>query len=167
MPKFLEQWCDPHYKVPAPDDWGQWEAQQLERLRDTIIMARHAHSIPRRIGGDATPRQLATDKRFSKRLTTRCLRIAQTYGATLDELDDYMLNGPPNELELLRAKGAQVDWETWFTEEYAPARRADLVFVASHTFGQNKQLAKLGNRLAMLLFNELTQINQIFEECFV
>lgn len=163
MPQFLDQWFDASVPTDAPFDIPEFRAAHILVLEDAIIMASHALQIPRRLH-DASPDELADDKKFSKTLRNRLSSSLRQWYPADEEVP--LLDGPDSrtqeELEQIRANGAQIDWHAWF-EEFAAEGRKALALLAAYVHAEQLP-RKSGNRLGQRILNELNVVNAIYQD---
>jgi hypothetical protein len=102
---FLAAYYDPAIKLKDGETKESICLQERERLTRLVAVAKHAQTIPRRLGGEATSEMLSADKK-------RCRRIQH---AAEQCLEDW--GGPvPNGADVSR-DAAQVVWESWWEQQ--------------------------------------------------
>lgn len=162
MPNFLERWFDAQLELPEGFNFADFEQEQIERLQKQSLMALAAKAVPRRLGGDASPAELAQDKEICKKLYTRTASAARNWKASVPTdatlLDAQGDEGSGEEMEVVR-QGVQVVWKDWLAEYVAHMQRF-LSCVATHAVKEDE--IKFGNQICNRLLNELNTIGAIF-----
>lgn len=154
--KKVEQYASGYRKAKGWTATGQAE-EEMDRLAYGINVAASAVAVPRRLGPDATPEELAADKKLAKGILHRLRELLRLWQdlATVDAAE-----AEPD--EDAAAEGARVDWEEW-SEDWT----ADLIQrrgeVAASTVEDEPEL---GNRLCHLYDRELHQISEVIERSF-
>lgn len=121
--------------------------ERRQRVSEVRAMALAAERIPRRLGGDATPAELALDKRRARRVAWAMTTAYRAWGGDPGEL--------PAPDPAARSAGATVDWERFGEEWSRETDRARAVVavqaVASGVRGEgNRAIHRLGeDRLAV------------------
>src|SRR4051812_18834724 len=118
MPNFLERWFDGQLELPEGFNLTDFEQSQIERLQKQDVMALAAKAVPRGLGGDASPEELARDKEICKKLYTRTASAARNWNASVtDRLSEGVEEGE------IRRQGVQVVWKDWLAEYAAHMQR--------------------------------------------
>lgn len=108
MTPLLTDLQDPALEIPADTTTESIAKEEVERLARLTAVAATSVSIPRRLGADASPEELAIDKRRGRRVTHA---LAQCLGAW---------NGGPfgdlPETEAIRQDAAIMLWDRWWEE---------------------------------------------------
>lgn len=104
MASYLARHFDPALEVPPAGSRAELEAAQIDRLRRSLSVIIICGSIPRRLGGDATPEELALDKK-------RARRVAHALNQSLKGWTKKKTELPAD--DQIRQEGAQIIWETW------------------------------------------------------
>lgn len=140
---FLERFYDPELKIPRPASREVFEVQQIDRLASATAVVFAAGSLSRRIGGDASSRDLAIDKKRSKRV-----------GHALRQSILAWTNRPPRILvdDETRIKGAQLDWQQFYAEHVTQVNSA-LVLLATWAIRNGEH--RWGRSAVVALENEL------------
>jgi hypothetical protein len=163
MGKFLDQWYSASTSTEETFDADAFAQERMKQLTHALLMGHFAMSIPRRLGGDATPDELADDKRFSKTLRNRLLSSLRQWDSEAElTLDDVLEDTPDGLLEAARVAGAQVDWHAWF-KSFAKDGRKQLSILAAYAT-EGKVNAKLANSYGQRIYNELNVVNAIYEQ---
>lgn len=167
----LETYADKGFKIP--DKWEQEKLAIAEgrRIARITLMSAVAIETPRRLGEDASGRDLSDDKRLSRGIAHTYLglwtRLTTSSNAPLpaEELDEDLL--PPDDLrhayrralldDDLRRLGATVIWEDWW-EDLRPKLIGRRIGIAS--FALDRGLMKWGYRLVLGISNELDWIDK-------
>ena len=146
-PKGLEAWQDATLQ-PEPLTPEEVVAEEARRLYNLHQMAMGAARIPRRLGGEATARELAKDKSTSRRVAFAASQLYGWWGALYSEDEDQS-----------RAS-AQVVWLEWWEEHVAYLDRRE-AWIA--TWGLQHDHATEANRYLVLLERERTYLENIFK----
>lgn len=111
MPSYLGQHFDASLDVDGIGSREDLNRRQVERLKRSLAVVLITGSIPRRLGGDAMPEELALDKKRARRVAHALKQALSGWAKRYDlPLDDS-----------IRQEGAQMNWESW-----QPAFLADL-----------------------------------------
>jgi hypothetical protein len=146
---YLTQWVDPALEINPDDTTQKIENDEVERLLRMNAVAVAAGKIPRRIGGEATSEELASDKKRCKRIAYITLKLAAAWA-----------DKPPEKLRYkqdVTKFAAVIDWKNWWAEHqiWLNNRRR---YVATMATKQEKELwgkssiVKLTNEEAWLLY---------------
>lgn len=155
MSTFLEQWNNPDLDVPLDWDPNEEGIKQRERLVNQAVTAMFSHGMKRRIP-DATPEELATDKRRSKVIYHRSVTSLRMWEGEPADVDEKFDENP----DVLRQAGAQVIWENWW-EHQKQFLRNELQRIATTALRTGQ--FKAGNRFCNRLLNELNILGKEFE----
>lgn len=157
MGSFLEQFLEPALEVDMGWDAEAYRTQHGEALMEISGWAHFAQDVPRRLGADATPKELGWDKRLSRKLESRHYSIARLWNFHPADVTEFIMNHQDN----LRVSGAQVDWEAWWEERMAHLRKQlRVVATTGLKTGDNISIA---NSYCNRIINELAQIQQVFD----
>jgi hypothetical protein len=78
--------------------------QQIDRIGRGIVQCQEVIDVPRRLGGDATDKELADDKRIARRVKFRLEEALREW------VDEPMWAGLPTP----DGSGARLDWAAWW-----------------------------------------------------
>lgn len=159
---FVEQWLDSAYPLDNEWDPEQFAVKQRERIILNIIIAEAAHAIPRRLGADATPPELAKDKKLNKRLRARWISILHLWEGQPADVEEYKQHHQDS-LQSLNTVAMQRNWHE-FMAGYVVEMRDLLANAANNAV--NKGENRTANRYCNRLLNELTQIHQLYQEIY-
>jgi hypothetical protein len=104
---FLAGLHDPDLDVPPGITAARVTEEEVERLTRMTAVAVLAAAIPRRVGADATPEELALDKKRARRVRHALEQCLQGWAGELPAL-------PVN--DVLRTEAAKINWEQWWAE---------------------------------------------------
>lgn len=104
MSSYLARHFDPALDVGGVGSREILEGEQVERIKRALSVILVCGSIPRRLGGDATPEELALDKKRARRTAHALKQSLHSWRKRPGELpiDDQV-----------RTEGAQMKWEPW------------------------------------------------------
>lgn len=161
--KMYERWIDANQTTDDSFDLEAWTAYQCERLMDIAVMAQMVVDIPRRLGADATPQDLARDKRFAKKLRNQIIGVAEGQWREEHARKEYkgLIDNPVGpRFDRLRQEAAQVDWSEW-----VPAIIRDLRIGATYIATQLhlRKQGKLANKMVHRFEVEIGLINQLYD----
>jgi len=106
---YLMQHYDPG--IPVGEETNkELEKEEQERLHHLWSVASVSAVIPRRLGGDASREELASDKKISKRVGWAAVQSYRAWGGT---------RKTANRDAEVEKEGAQVRWEKWWPEHEA------------------------------------------------
>ena len=109
MSSYLMQHYDPG--IPVGEETNkELEKEEQERLHHLWSVASVSVVIPRRLGGDASREELASDKKISKRVGWAAVQSYRAWGGT---------RKTANRDAEVEKEGAQVRWEKWWPEHEA------------------------------------------------
>lgn len=143
----LETWVDATLQpepIP-PQEVARWESSRLWRL---YYVATGAALIPRRLGGEATGRELANDKRM-------CRRVAHVAG----RLAGWWSDDPYGDGKDMAQDAAQIVFEDWWVDHQEWLTRR-ITWIA--TWGVNHDHRTWANRYVELLRKEYEYFEGIF-----
>jgi hypothetical protein len=106
MSSYLAHWYDPELKVADTETVDDITKAEIERLVKLLAVAQAAGSIPRRLGGDASPTDLALDKRRAKRIGHVAAQLLGSWSGKTKL--------PP--APAVTREAATVDWKQWWAE---------------------------------------------------
>lgn len=135
--------------------------KHLQRLANQAAVGFLAEEIPRRLGKDATPLQLARDAQFSKRFGYGAEDMLRAWGVHQKVIDEKILEAledPQN-----KRKAAQVDWYEEILSVIAYLR-AEMRFNATH--GARHRKDKQANKIVLRLENEINTTAQRYAKVF-
>lgn len=164
MSKRYERWLDDAAEPDANFNLEVWQETHIESLLNIARMAYYASLIPRRLGENATPPELAFDKKFSRKLKSIILGLISgqwQLAEVREEFQDTLANplDPDDEQDLeLRASAATVDWQEWLTG-FQEITRLSLRYVAANLHGVDPKAA---NRLCHRLEQEIAQVSDLY-----
>lgn len=101
MSSFLAQWLDPGLKIPEEETADKITRAERERLSRLAAVAKAAGSMPRRLGGDANAKELASDKQYCRRIEHVATQCATAWGGALQVSGD------------VGREAAIVKWDKW------------------------------------------------------
>lgn len=129
----------------AEFDTDRVRDEEVARLIRGGTVAALAAAIPRRLGQDASPAELARDKKLARRMASVCSRVGREW------IDGRFPTYKQPDAEM-RAAAAQVDWGEWAeeTSEHLERRRTYVATLCKAT-GQRQ----FGNRAMHLYQMEL------------
>lgn len=100
---YLAQYFDPDLTPPKATQ-AELEADQVKRITRALSVVLYAGGIPRRLGGDASDEELATDRKRARRVAHALKQSIRGWAKKMPDL--------PTDEEL-RVEGAQIVWDTW------------------------------------------------------
>lgn len=103
---YLTTYFDPALPVRAEDTEASISRAEQERLAKLMSVAVTAQTMPRRLGQESMPEELADDKRRAKRIAHVAAQLLKTWGGT-------SLNGSGADA---KREAAIVDWRKWYEE---------------------------------------------------
>lgn len=109
MTKYLMRYYDHALKINESDTEASISKAEQERVGKMLSVAVTAQTIPRRLGADATPDELAADK-------LRARRVAHVAGQLVKAWGGAELNGGGADS---KREAATVDWSRWMDEHRA------------------------------------------------
>ena len=143
---YLAQWYD-HSMVISEDDTAESiERAEVQRLAKLLAIAAQVQATPRRLGSDATPEELALDKRRAKRISHVAGQLLTGWGGTSNSTGD------------ISREAAQVEWRRWWNEHqvWLINRQRYIATWAQKTGADQKwarsALVKLNNELQWLAY---------------
>lgn len=141
---FLTEYLDLAITVRADDSAEAIAAAEVERLQQLTAVFRAAAAHPRRLGGDATPEELAIDKKRAKRLAYAAEQSLKGWGAE------------PAEYGEATKIAATIRFEQWW-EEHERRIRARQRYIATwgHRYGDRNGDARWCKSAIVKLNNEL------------
>lgn len=153
MAKFIEQFMDPG--IETDHEWTPEKCKELhkERLTRACAVFAHALHIPRRLGSDANPRELAADKRVIKQVLSRYRMYLGQWGGDPADYEELMQHDATTHQE-----GAQLDLASYWRDA-----GAYLGNQLRHTATQalRNGYKKEGNSFCNRLVNELNIVGDI------
>lgn len=155
MSTFLERWFDPALSTPNALLVDEIEEHHRTRLAEQGAMAFYAQEVPRRLS-DATPAELAEDKKTCRKVRARSLTMLRTWGGTDADMEEAIQHATPE----LKRQGNQVIWANWWADHKAKLQ-ACLTEYATTAIKTGE--LKAGNRFCNRILNELNTLGQIFE----
>lgn len=105
MGSFLTAFLDLSLPVSEGESQTSLARAEQERLAHLLAIATHAQTIPRRLGGEASPDELADDKRRGKRVEHVAGQLLTAWGGR-----------PSNYAHDVNREAAQVNWQRWWQE---------------------------------------------------
>jgi hypothetical protein len=103
---YLLQWYDHGLEVDPSDTRESIRQGEIERLAKLLAIATQIQTVPRRLGGSATPEDLAKDKIRAKRVAHVVLQLLTAWG-------EEPGNGAVADVA---SEAAQMAWERWWQE---------------------------------------------------
>lgn len=144
---FLERFYDPEFKLPRLPDKPAVTAREVKRLSDALALVFVVGSMKRRLGGEATREDLATDKKRAARVTH----------ALRQSMISWIRKVPKIEVdEPTRLAGIQLDW-TQFYSEHCNQLNTELRIVANWAIKHDEH--RWGKSAIVNLENELRWIS--------
>lgn len=129
---FLLAYIDPAMEVPATETQEHINKVETERVVSMLTIAITAQDMPRRLGTEATPEELAADKSRNK-------RVAHVATQLLKGWQPGMNGNKPT--ENVRREAASVDWKKWLIEhETFLINRCRYVATWQHKYGDDLSL---------------------------
>lgn len=143
----LEAWQDATLQPePLPPEEVAWaEARRLQKLAD---IAAGAVAIPRRLGGEATGRELAHDKRKGRRILHIARRLESWWDAPVSE------DRPATSRD-----SAQIVWDEWWSDHKEWLDRR-ITWIA--TWGVKHNNRSAANKYVSLLRRERQYLERVF-----
>lgn len=148
--KYLDQFLDT--SRPKDPEWSpeSFRAKHLERCENFCDVLSQALSIPRRLGGDASPAELAADKKVLKRLLNR-------YRGNVSRWEgEWSPDNAASNAVLSFSEGTSTTPATFDAEEcwtyLKPYLLSELGYAASQAKFHGS--SKIGNKFCARLFNE-------------
>lgn len=142
---YLTRYYDPELSMTAATT-KELEAAQLDRLKRSLQVVVYAGSIPRRLGGEASDRELAIDRKRARRVGHALKQSIGGWSKKQVKLQDN------NEL---RIEGAQLIWPDWF-EAYLVRLDNEVKLVVSWAIRNDQQ--RWGRSAVVKFENELNWI---------
>jgi len=145
---YLAQWVDPALEIEAGESAKKITEEEVERLLRLNAIAAAAGHIPRRIGEDASSRDLALDKKRCRRIAHVTLQLASSWSGK----DPRLLKKEHDVLQ----EAAVMNWLTWWQSHqiWLLNRRKYIVTWSSRQPGQEKwcksAIVKLNNETQWL-----------------
>jgi len=144
---YLGRYYDPALDISEIVNREELERRQIERLVYALAVAGIAGAIPRRLGGDATPEELAIDKKRARRV---CHVLSQSLKQWTKKIPKLPIDNS------IRNEGATIIWPEW--------RDAHLATVAGErrivaTFAVQREDEKWGKAAIVRLDNEYGWMN--------
>jgi hypothetical protein len=132
---FLAELHDPELDVPSGITAARITTEEKERLTRMTAVASLAVAIPRRVGSDATPEELAIDKKRARRVKHALEQCLFAW----EETKDVKL--PEN--DVLRQEAATIVWESWWEEHQVYLEsRVRLVVTWTYKTGADERWTK-------------------------
>jgi transcription elongation factor GreA-like protein len=132
-------------KIDEDDSIGELEHRERERLTRQLRTIELIPSIPRRLGADATPKELSDDKRAARRVAFALEQVLRAWGGPTRR---------PSKEELM-PEAAQLDWKRWWRYEKMCIKH-QMRYIATWQSKQDDKKTKLWATSAMnKLLNEM------------
>lgn len=152
---FLSRWDDPALTTPENWDTTTYIENHKVRIIANAALAFFASEVPRRLT-DATPAELAADKRLSRKTCARLKTSLISWGGQPADVEELIQLRPTK----LQRQGVQVIWPNWWSEHKAQLQK-ELTFAATTAIRTGR--LKDGNRFCNRMLNELNMLGQIHE----
>lgn len=147
---FLMQWHDPGLTVNEEDTADSLVQEERQRLAKMLAVAEAAQTVPRRLGADATPDELAADKRRSRRIAHVARQCATAWGKIVSITGD------------VSREAAQVNWSQWWeTHKTWLINRIKYIVAWAQKTGADEKWTK---STVVKLTNELTWLTYAMRE---
>lgn len=158
---YLEQFLDTGIEIDPEFD-PQKEAERIwDRLAFEAAYSDLAQAHKRRLGQDATPRELARDKTYAKRNMHGCISLLRAHGLSDGDVS-RRIEVYSTDSEARRV-AAQIDWLQQLDSKVIQIRNQQRR-IATHCL-KNGQI-KEGNRLVQRLENELNSMSDRYKRVF-
>lgn len=155
-------YLDPYYDADAkyPKTWSAETiiVEEIERLVETEFLATEAADMPRRLGKDATPRQLSADKKVSRSMAHAArmsLRAWATEIATVPTKGSGKSTIVQARQEAIRVEAARVNWQ-WFVDDAVSVMMLRCRLVASWAIDNGNR--SFGNRAISRYLSEISHM---------
>lgn len=158
---YLDQYLDTGLEID-PDFDLQTESEKIwDRLAFEAAYSKLCHHHKRRLGPDATPRELARDKAYSKRNMHGCISLLMAHGLSQKEIAERIaVYSTDSEAKTI---AAQIDWLQQLTGKIQAIRNHQRK-IATHCIKNGT--IKEGNRLVQRLENELNSMEDRYKRVF-
>lgn len=142
MSRYLDPWFDPMREVDPSMTSASVTAREVERLRGQVATLLFCKDMKRRLGGNATRDDLASDKQTCKRMLHVAKQSLVAWGGELP--------GPASPTE--RKAGATIDWTVYVADTVAhlEARRIEVA-----TWGKKAGEPQAAKLMCVKLTNEI------------
>lgn len=163
-PRYIDQYIDnglepePVFTVEELDGLTE---KHCERLAREIALGNLVLAHKRRLGHDATPRELAADRSFAKRYRYGAENLLESWNVSPKRIRELVKAAERTETTKIAA--AQVNWHEHIVNLCAYLRH-EMRFVATNANYHN--LVKEGSKLILRLENELLLQAQRYEKVF-
>lgn len=161
MPKYIEQFVDEGITPTDDFDIDAEQEKHIDRLAFEAAYSFLTRNMKRRLGQDASPRELARDKTYATRNMHGCIGLLKAHGLSGKEIDERMKKYLDDE-EAKRI-AAQIDWLQHMNVKITDLRNA-MRLIATNAV--HKGNIKDANRLVLRLENELNTTADRYERVF-
>lgn len=158
---YLEQFLDTGIEIDPEFDLQAETEKIWDRLAFEAAYSKLCHHHKRRLGPDATPRELARDKAYSKRNMHGCISLLMAHGLSQKEIASRMATYESD--PEAKTVAAQVDWLQQLRGKIAMLRNHQHK-IATHCLKNGT--IKEGNRVVLRLENELNSMEDRYKRVF-
>lgn len=144
---YLAPFYDPGLAIPRGLEISTIVAEECERISTALAVVLYASTLPRRLGGDAEDSELASDKKYARRVA-HALRGAYR---GWDKKSPTLPSG-----DEIRQEGAQLLWSNWHP---AHIRSVESRAVLAVTFALRSNEDRWGKTALTNYLNEISWIN--------